>query len=217
VNNRRAEVAERKARVAAIQAEQRRKERRRTILVVSIVGLVIAALVATTLAIVIQENQRNAEQEQALEDAVQSDIDGVQTFEGLGNQHVETAVEYEQNPPVGGDHSAQWQNCGVYTEPVQDVNAVHSLEHGAVWITYDPSLPADQVELLDAQAANNNYVLVTPREDLPTPVVASAWGLQLQLEDASDDRLPVFVAKYVNGPQTLERGASCSGGVGTPE
>ena len=217
MNNRKAEVAERKARVAAIQAEQRKKERRRTILVVTIVGVVIAALVATTLAIVLRESQRNAAEAERIAEEAERDIEGVETFEGLGNQHVQTAVQYEQNPPVGGDHSPQWQNCGVYTEPVQDVNAVHSLEHGAVWIAYDPSLAADQVESLEERAASNNYVLVSPREDLPSPIVLGAWGLQLQLEDADDERLGVFIRKYVRGPQTPEPGASCAGSVGTPE
>ena len=217
MNNRKADVAERKARVAAIQAEARKKERRRTILVVSIVGAIIAALVATTLVIVLRESRQNAAEEARIAEEAESDIEGVETFTELGNQHVQTAVQYEQNPPVGGDHSPQWQNCGVYTEPVQDVNAVHSLEHGAVWLAYDPSLPADQVALLEERAASNNYVLVSPREDLPSPVVAGAWGLQLQVEDAADERLGVFIRKYVRGPQTPEPGAACTGGVGTPE
>ncbi len=217
MSNRRAETAERKARLAAIQAEQRKRERRRTLLIGGIVGVVVLALIATTLFIVVRESRANAARDDRIQDAAEADIEGVQTFADLGNQHVEGPVEYAQNPPVGGDHSAQWQNCGVYSQPINDVNGVHSLEHGAVWITYDPSLPADQVEILDAEAANNNYVLVSPRDGLPSPVVASAWGLQLQLDDASDDRLPVFVQKYVRGDQTPEPGAACAGGVGTPE
>ena len=213
MNNRKVQTAERQARLAALQAEQRKKERRRTAIITAIVGAVVLALVGVTLAVVIQQSRRNAE----LEGAAQGDIEGVETFEVASAQHVAGEVEYPQNPPVGGDHNSVWQNCGVYSEPVQNENAVHSLEHGAVWLTYDPSLPADQVELLQAQAAANNYVLVSPREDLPTPVVASAWGIQLQLEDASDERLATFVRKYVRGDQTPEPGASCSGGTGTPE
>jgi len=166
---------------------------------------------------VVQQNARNTAQDERLDQLAGEEIDGVETFTDLGNAHVQTAVEYPQTPPVGGDHNPVWQNCGVYREPVENVHAVHSLEHGAVWITYDPELPADQVEALEARAASNNYVLVSPYEGLPTPVVASAWGLQLQLEDASDERLDVFVRKYVRGEQTPEPGAACTGGVGTPE
>jgi Protein of unknown function (DUF3105) len=214
VNNRKAETAERQARLEALRAEQRKKERRRTAIIAAVVGAVVLALVGVTLAVVLQQSRRNAE----LEGQAQRDIEGVETFEvAAATNHVPGEVEYPQNPPVGGDHNGVWQNCGVYSEPVQPENAVHSLEHGAVWITYDPALPADQVELLEAQAASNNYVLVSPMEDLPSPVVASAWGIQLQVEEASDERLPTFVRKYVRGEQTPEPGAACSGGTGTPE
>ena len=213
MSNRNVDAAERKERIAAIQAAQRKSERRRTIIIASIVGVVILALIGTTLFFVLGELGEQRERDQAAE----SPIEGVEEFDDLTNNHVEGAVEYPQTPPVGGDHNAVWQNCGVYTQPVDNVNAVHSLEHGAVWITYDPDLPADQVELLQAQAAANNYVLVTPYEGLPSPVVATAWGLQLQLQDAADERLGVFVTKYVRGEQTLEPGAACSGGTGTPQ
>jgi hypothetical protein len=213
VSNRKAETAERQARLAAIQAAQRRSERRRTTIIAAVVGVVVLALIGVTLFVVAEQNRRN----EALEEATRSDIEGVETYQDLSANHVEGDVEYAQTPPVGGDHSGVWQNCGVYAEAVQDENAVHSMEHGAVWIAYDPSLAADQVELLEAQAESNNYVLVSPYEDLPTPVVASAWGLQLQLEDASDERLSTFVRKYVRGEQTPEPGAPCTGGTGTPE
>ena len=54
-----------------------------------------------------------------------------------------------------------WQNCGFYSEPVQDENAVHALEHGAVWITYSPNLPDDQVQTLRNLTASGKYLLVT--------------------------------------------------------
>ena len=69
---------------------------------------------------------------------------GTQTYEIPSKDHTTEPVEYPQNPPVGGDHNPVWQNCGYYDEPVRNENAVHSLEHGAVWITYQPDLPQDQ-------------------------------------------------------------------------
>ena len=144
-------------------------------------------------------------------------IPGLQTYTGLARDHVTGKVSYPQTPPVGGAHSAVWQNCGIYDAPVANENAVHSLEHGAVWITHDPNLPAAQLATLKALAAKSSYVLVTPRAGLPAPVVASAWGLQLQLTSTDDPRLAAFVTKYANGPQTPEPGAACSGGTGTPD
>lgn len=72
-------------------------------------------------------------------------IAGVQTFTDLSQEHTEEPVQYEQIPPVGGKHNPRWLNCGVYIAPVKNEQAVHSMEHGAVWITYQPTLPAEQV------------------------------------------------------------------------
>ena len=57
---------------------------------------------------------------------------------------------------------------------MRDENAVHSLEHGAVWITYQPDLPQEQIEKLSDLAQRNRFVLVSPYPDLPAAVVASA-------------------------------------------
>lgn len=143
-------------------------------------------------------------------------IEGVDTFPGLARDHTDEAVEYGQEPPVGGPHAPVWQNCGAYDQPVDPVNGVHSMEHGAVWITFDPTLPDEDVNQLLGRAAVSTHVLVSPREDLPTPVVASAWGVQLQLDDATDDRLDEFLDAYVQGPQTPEPGVTCADGTGQP-
>jgi hypothetical protein len=139
--------------------------------------------------------------------------EGVETFEDLSKDHVETgvSVDYEQYPPVGGEHYGFWQNCGVYDEPVLTEAAVHSLEHGAVWITHDPALSDDEVATLTAHHTQGSYVLVSPMEDLPSPVVASAWGAQLKLDDPADPRLADFLLEYEQSPHAPEPGAPCSG------
>lgn len=143
-------------------------------------------------------------------------IEGLQAFSGLSQNHVQTTVTYPQAPPAGGEHAPAWQNCGYYDAPVGKENGVHSLEHGAVWITYRPDLPTDQVEALRALTRSQTHILVSPFPELPAPVVASAWGRQVQLDSASDSRLDAFIRAFLQGPQTPERGAACSRGVGTP-
>jgi hypothetical protein len=143
-------------------------------------------------------------------------IDGMQSYSNLPREHSEAPQTYPQTPPVGGVHSSVWQNCGIYDQPVRNENAVHSLEHGAVWIAYRPDLPAAAVETLRNLAHGHDHVLLAPYPNLPHAVVATAWGLQLPLEDASDPRLPLFISRYEQGPQTPEPGAACSGGTGTP-
>ena len=139
-------------------------------------------------------------------------IEGVETFGPLTNRHSDGPVDYEQVPPVGGDHAPVWQDCGFYEVPVPSEQAVHSLEHGAVWVTFDPDLPEDEVERLEELTARHGYLLVSPMDDLPSAVVASAWGVQLQLGSADDERLDAFLLRYLQGDQTPEPGAPCSGG-----
>ncbi|RCV54035.1 DUF3105 domain-containing protein [Marinitenerispora sediminis] len=141
-------------------------------------------------------------------------IEGLLEYDGLTNTHVAEDVDYEQSPPVGGDHHEAWQNCGVYTEPLRDVHAVHSLEHGAVWITYGPDLPADEVEQLNAFYTPGSYVLVSPYEgDMPGPIVASAWGRQVAVDSTADERLGKFLRLYEQHPDVPEPGALCSGAI----
>ncbi|GAA2017170.1 DUF3105 domain-containing protein [Pseudokineococcus marinus] len=200
---------ERAARAAALREQQARRERRQRALIIGVTaGIVVALVAAVTVVLVVTREQRAAEQA-----ALEAPIDGVETFEDLGREHVTGEVDYAQTPPVGGDHNAVWWNCGVYSEPVPDVNAVHSLEHGAVWITYDPSLPQDQVDALVAAAEPYDYTLVSPYAGMESPVTLSAWGTQLALEDASDERIAPFLAQYVQGEQTPEPGAACTGGL----
>lgn len=144
------------------------------------------------------------------------EIEGVIVIPDLSRGHTLEPVTYEQVPPAGGPHNPVWQNCGVYTSPIPNENAVHSLEHGVVWITYDPDLPADQVERLQQITRRSGYRLLSPYPDLPSPIVATAWGFQLHLDSADDPRLDDFILKYEQGPTTPEPGAVCTGGVGSP-
>lgn len=143
-------------------------------------------------------------------------IEGVQTYPGEARGHTESAVKYDVEPPVGGQHNPNWLNCGIYDQAVPNENAVHALEHGAVWVTYRPDLTPDQVSQLRALVKGRDYAILSPYPNLPAPVVASAWGLQLRLDNPGDERLSRFLIKYMQGPQTPEPGAVCYGGVGTP-
>jgi hypothetical protein len=188
---------DRQARLAEVQREQKAAERRRMLAIygsAALVALVIIGLTAWGLI-------RSA-----------GGVDGITEYEDLDARHVSGPVEYEQSPPVGGDHNATWQNCDFYTEPIANEHAVHSLEHGAVWITYQPDLPEADIETLREDMGTSGYVLVSPYEDQDSPVVLSAWGIQLKVESADDPKIEQFLNKYVLGPQTQEQNAACTGG-----
>ena len=130
--------------------------------------------------------------------------------------HQQGSITYARLPPAGGNHSPTWLNCGVYDVAVPTEMAVHSQEHGAVWITYHPSLPAEQIESLRQLGRSQTYLIVSPFPDLAAPVIASAWGRQQRFATAGDPALREFVRMFRAGPQTPEPGAPCTGGAGQP-
>ena len=189
-------------------AQQRARQRRLRKQLLTGAGALVAVAIIAVVIYMINEDQQQEDSDQGL-------LGGVQTIEVDSAAHVTEMVEYEQTPPVGGPHWGVWQNCGYYPNPINSENAVHSMEHGAVWITYQPDLPAAQVDSLRERAESTTYVLVSPFPDLPAPVVASAWGVQLQLESTDDPALAAFIREYRDGPQALEPGAPCTGGTST--
>lgn len=203
------ENQDRQARLAAIQAEQRKGERKRNALIFGGISAVIVAVIVAVTLVIVNQVQINQEREAA---AVQP-IEGLQEYPDVTFNHVESTVEYEPAPPVGGDHAPAWTNCGVYTEPVPNENTVHSMEHGAVWITYNPDIGQAEIDNLTDLVGTRPYVLLSPYPDLDTPIAASAWGLQLTLDTADDARLVTFLDKYIQGEQSREPGAPCSGGI----
>jgi len=204
--------AKRAEKVAVLKKQQAREKRNRTI------GIVAGSLGAVAvIALVITFVVTSAVPKVNPDDIA---IEGLQTFDGLAATHVTTGVDYEadygMNPPAGGNHNQAWLNCGVYSEPQQNENAVHALEHGAVWVTYNPDEISDaDVETL-RDSIPGTYMLLSPYPDLPAPVVASAWGNQVQLDGVDDPRLTDFIEKFRQSPDAPEPGAACTGAIDGP-
>lgn len=171
---------------------------------VAVVAIVVASLVFTPRPVTY-----------GAQDSTGVEIEGVERFENV-TTHVEGTVDYPQSPPAGGEHNAIWLNCGIYTEPVPNEHAVHSMEHGAVWVTYDADLVGeDELATLRSQFPAT-YTLLSPYEGLDSPIVLSAWNAQLKIDDASDSRIPEFFEEYWRSQNAPEPNAVCSGGVDAP-
>ncbi|WP_238014544.1 DUF3105 domain-containing protein [Dactylosporangium sp. AC04546] len=128
-------------------------------------------------------------------------------------EHVWGPQTYNMKPPVAGNHNPNWQRCmgDVYAAPIATEHALHSLEHGAVWITYKPDLPADQVEALAKRVRGNDYMLMSPFADQDKAISLQAWGFQLKVDNATDPRIDEFV-KALRQNASLEAGTPCSSG-----
>jgi hypothetical protein len=130
--------------------------------------------------------------------------------------HVEGQIYNPDEVPAGGEMSAAWLNCGFYSQPVPAENTVHSLEHGAVWITYRPDISQSDLEVIRSLARPLEKTVASPVPTQTSPIMVTAWGFQLELQSADDPRLAQFVNEFAGSLTAPEPGGACSGGVGNP-
>ncbi|MFJ2897085.1 DUF3105 domain-containing protein [Streptomyces sp. NPDC087218] len=203
--------AARRAKLEEARRKERARERRSRIITITASVAVVAALVAGGGYLMSAAD----DQEKAEAEVKSSPVKGERTWDKLSQNHVDKPVSYPMNPPVGGDHNPVWMNCDadVYTKAIPKENAVHSLEHGAVWVTYTAKAKPADVEKLSTRVEATPYSLMSPVEDQAAPIMLSAWGKQVTVASATDARVEQFFTKYVQGPQTPEPGAACTGGV----
>jgi hypothetical protein len=141
-------------------------------------------------------------------------IAGIQEFDyAAGQEHVSTPVEYSESPPVGGPHDGFWADCtgSVYDVDIRHENAVHSLEHGAVWITYNPDEVSDaDVEKLAELVDGVSGRMLSPYAGLDAPISLQSWNHQLKVDSADDERIVQFADFLTrNSDFHPEVGASC--------
>lgn len=203
--NSKSKTDDRRARIAEMRrAEQARERRNRLLTVIGVTVIVAAILLGGGYLWWSEEQEKKEEAEPAVE--------GVETWDDLSRDHVTDKVDYPMSPPAGGPHNPAWLDCDakVYTEPVENEQAVHGLEHGAVWITYTDAVSDQAVQKLTTLVEKTPYTFLSPHQDQESPITLTAWGLQLGVDRPGDPRVAEFLTEYVQGPQTPEPGATCS-------
>ncbi|MFF8675847.1 DUF3105 domain-containing protein [Streptomyces sp. NPDC015242] len=210
---------ERKARIEEMRRAEQARERRNRILTIVASVVIVGGLVAGGV-VLVQSQSDNGSGTAASDSSGKGKFvtgkDGVKTWEGeLARNHVTKAVKYATQPPVGGDHNQVWMNCNgdVYTKEINNTNAVHSLEHGAVWVTYNAAAKKADVDALAAKVKKTPYTLMSPMDDQKDPIMLSAWGHQRTVTGADDPNVDKFFEKFVQGEQTPEPGAACTNGL----
>jgi hypothetical protein len=213
--------SDRKARIAEMRRAEQARERRNRLLTIAASTVVVLGLVVGGVALVTTRDDGDGDAKGAVADSSgagrwQDGEDGVRTWSSkLSQEHVTHTVRYPMTPPAGGDHDARWMNCDgdVYTEPVPNENAVHSLEHGAVWVTYTSAAKKADVDRLADLVGRTPYTLMSPYEGQEAPLMLTAWGRQRTVTGADDPAVGTFLETYVQGKQTPEMGAVCTGGL----
>ncbi|MGW7415743.1 DUF3105 domain-containing protein [Streptomyces sp. NPDC054863] len=203
----------RKARIAEMRRAEKSRDRRNKIVAFSVGGAVLAGLIGFGAYVFTKESDKKKD---LIADA-KAPIRNEKVWDAkkLGRTHVTKPVTYPMTPPVGGDHHQAWMNCqgDVYKKPVPGMNAVHSLEHGAVWVTYNDKAPKADLDKLAEKVKKTQYSLMSPVQEQAGSIMLSAWGKQVTVDGADDPRVNQFFTRYVMGPQTPEPGAACSNGV----
>ncbi|WCD94921.1 DUF3105 domain-containing protein [Streptomyces sp. HUAS 31] len=211
--SKKAAALSRKARIEEMRRAERARERRNRIVTITLSTIIVAGLAGWGAYALNSANEKD-EQKSA---AAKKPVAGEKTWDKkkLTQNHVQGVVKYPMNPPVGGDHHQAWMTCDgtVYTKPIANENAVHSLEHGAVWITYNDKATDADIKKLGDKVSSTPYTLMSPAKDQSETITLSAWGRQLTVDNASEPRIEQFLTKYVQGAQTPEPGASCTGGL----
>src|SRR5690349_7076196 len=83
-------------------------------------------------------------------------LPGLIFYPNLERGETREPISYAQSPPAGGKHAPEWQNCGIYNAPVPNETAVHSLAHGAVWITYRPDVAIGDIGAIQRLVRNRS-------------------------------------------------------------
>lgn len=202
----------RAAQLAKFKKQEAAAKRNRILgIIAAVVALLLVAGTVTTVLIL------NAAPQSSEREVISGDyVDRLELYPDLDATHTETRVTYDQSPPVGGPHNPAWLNCGVYDEEQQNENVVHTLEHGAVWITYDPAVTTDaEIDAL-VELAPDTYSVVSPYEGLGDAMVISAWGAQLTFSDVDDPAVTDFLTEFWRSPSSPEPNAPCTGAIDGP-
>ncbi len=107
------------------------------------------------------------------------------------------------NPPLtpaGGPHYVQPLRAGIYEQQIPDGNAIHSLEHGMVWISYQPDeVTAPTFETIEGIASDfGRDVILSPRVENSSPIIVVSWGRRLVMEDVDEQLVRDFITTNRN-------------------
>ena len=107
----------------------------------------------------------------------------------------------EGQPPAGGPHFVEELRAGISEQPVPDGRAIHSLEHGMIWITYRPDLisASDLATLRKVARAYERDVILSPRPANTAAVSAVSWERRANMASPVEERaLRDFVTTNLN-------------------
>ncbi len=117
-----------------------------------------------------------------------------------------THPPYNSNPPTSGAHYEDPAPWGVKTEQLPDETLIHNLEHGGIWISYQPQNtdPATIQKLTDLASRYKSKVVLEPRPEDDKPIALASWGRLLTLDTYDETVIKDFIARNKDkGPEYI--------------
>ena len=165
------------------------------------VGILAAAGIFAALTFANKENPLSSE-------ILGQDYSKNMPYEGAAHVVEGTEVTYQSNPPTSGSHWPDPLLDGIYDTEKPDEALVHSLEHGRIWISYQPSsVPQSAIDQLTRIAKSEKRVILTPRSLNETPIALAAWQrldmFGVEADGSIDEqRILDFIKRYRDkGPE----------------
>jgi hypothetical protein len=120
--------------------------------------------------------------------------------------HTNDPVVYESIPPTTGDHSPSAAPCGVHGTQIPDGLFVHSLEHGAVGVLYDPQqVEVDTIRDIEAKVGEfDDRTISAPYAGTETPITLTSWTKLMRLDSYDEDTVDEYIDAFRGkGPENL--------------
>jgi hypothetical protein len=112
--------------------------------------------------------------------------------------HTNDPVVYESIPPTTGDHSLSAAPCGVHGTQIPDGLFVHSLEHGAVGVLYDPQqVEVDTIRDIEAKVGEfDDRTISAPYAGTETPITLTSWTRLMRLDSYDEDTVDEYIDAF---------------------
>ena len=138
-------------------------------------------------------------------------------FTTPGQGHLQSGVSfpYATDPPYGGPHDGNLLPCRIYQDEQPPERYLHSMEHGAVVIHYQPDVFANEDvaalrQLGSALLQQGERIVLVPNRSILSPVVLASWGRLLAMESGEETTIRTFVDAFENdGPEDIPRSRAC--------
>lgn len=143
----------------------------------------------------------------------------------MGRKHVASVQNSQGDLATSGDHYADWIKAGVYENPFEDGNLIHSLEHGYVVLSYKCKVKSEKLDGTEAtesgeqdrdeqcEETKNQLVsiyekkgkrklIIVPRPQMSTKITLFSWNYLLHLNQFEEEKITQFIDTHRDqGPE----------------